>query len=283
MGLPVIFTESLPVCSCEGDLIDSMLPHFMVEKTEQLPSMLQDMGLCQLSGNGKGLDAIRFYHIERDNTQIYLFSNEAVNSTFDGEIIIKNATECLIYEPWDNKLYKAKLNDNKLRLRIENGNTLFVITGCDIPDNTPYFKYEMERKSLPLLFDISVMDEGEREYRLIAKNSECFDISAPNRLPYFSGSILYESTFKADTDFTVLDLGQVGEIAEVYLNDKYIGLRINAPYKFDLKDALVNGENKLKIIVKSNLAHRRRDDLSRFIQIPPSGILGDISLCRYEK
>jgi hypothetical protein len=70
------------------------------------------------------------------------------------------------------------------------------------------------------------MNEGEREYRLIAKNSECFDISAPNRLPYFSGSILYESTFKADTDFTVLDLGQVGEIAEVYLNDKYIGLQI---------------------------------------------------------
>ena len=283
MGLPVIFTESLPVCSCEGDLIDSMLPHFMVEKTDMLPGLLRKMELCQLSGSGKGLDAIRFYHIERDFKQIYLFSNEAISSTFDGEIIIKNATECLIYEPWEGKLYKAKLNDNKLRLRIENGNTLFVITGCDIPDNTPYFKYERERKSLPLLFDISVMEEGEREYRLIAKNSECFDISAPNRLPYFSGSILYESTFKADTDFTVLDLGQVGEIAQVYLNDKYIGLRINAPYKFDLKDALIKGENKLKIIVKSNLAHRRRDDLSRFIQIPPSGIIGDISLCRYEK
>ena len=87
----------------------------------------------------------------------------------------------------------------------------------------------------------------------------------------------------ADSDFTVLDLGQVGEVAQVYVNDKLVGTRINAPYKFSLKDALCQGENKLKIIVKSNLAHRRRDDLSFYMQIPPTGIIGDISLCKYAK
>jgi hypothetical protein len=33
--------------------------------------------------------------------------------------------------------------------------------------------------------------------------------------------------------------------------------------------------------VTANLAHRRRDGLSSFIQIPPTGILGEIALCRY--
>jgi hypothetical protein len=50
-----------------------------------------------------------------------------------------------------------------------------------------------------------------------------------------------------------------------------------------MKDALKDGENILEVIVTSNLAHKRRDDLSRFLQIPPSGIIGDISLCKYEK
>ena len=44
-----------------------------------------------------------------------------------------------------------------------------------------------------------------------------------------------------------------------------------------------DGENVLEVIVTSNLAHKRRDDLSCFLQIPPSGIMGDVSLCRYEK
>ncbi len=283
MGLPVIFTEAFPVGSAEGDNISDIISSFMVSKTSLLPSLLRNMELCQLSITGKMLDSLRFYHIERENTDIYLFSNENINSTFDGEIMLKGAKECLIYEPWDNKLYRASLDSNKLTLRLENGNMLFVILGCDIPSHIPYFEYEVERKLLPLRFDISIMDEGETEYRSLAKNSECFDISAPDRLPYFSGSICYETTFAGDMDFTVLDLGQVGEVAEAWLNDKYLGLRINAPYKFSLRDALCDGENKLKIIVKSNLAHLRRDDLSFYMQIPPSGIIGDISLCKYSK
>ena len=54
------------------------------------------------------------------------------------------------------------------------------------------------------------------------------------------------------------------------------------PYKFDLSDALCDGENGLRIPVRSNLAHHRRDDLSKDLQIPPTGIVGDTALCRYE-
>lgn len=72
-------------------------------------------------------------------------------------------------------------------------------------------------------------------------------------------------------------------MAQAWLNGAFLGTRINAPYKFSMKDALRDGENVLEVIVTSNLAHKRRDDLSCFLQIPPSGIMGDVSLCRYEK
>jgi hypothetical protein len=50
-----------------------------------------------------------------------------------------------------------------------------------------------------------------------------------------------------------------------------------------MTSALKQGENELTVVVTSNLAHRRRDWFSTYMQIPPSGIIGEISLCKYEK
>jgi hypothetical protein len=238
------------------------------------------MGLCHLSGEGENLKNLRFYHVNRDNKDIYLFSNEAINDTVDAYIDFEQKGKCLIYEPWENRYYQSEATNGRLHLKIENGNMIFVIFGDEIPENTPFFTCESERENLKLLFDISVMGEDEKEFTSIAKRSECFDISAKYK-PDFSGNILYEATFLSKRDFNVIDLGQVGEVCEVYLNDEYIGARINAPYKFNLKNALCNGENRLKVIVKNNLAHKRRDSFSSYLQIPPSGIIGDISLCKY--
>ncbi|MBR7110441.1 MAG: hypothetical protein IKC83_01060, partial [Clostridia bacterium] len=55
-----------------------------------------------------------------------------------------------------------------------------------------------------------------------------------------------------------------------------------APYKFSMKDALKNGENHLEIEVTGNLGHYRRDMLSSFIQIPPTGIVDKIFVCLYK-
>ena len=75
----------------------------------------------------------------------------------------------------------------------------------------------------------------------------------------------------------------MGETAEVWLGGAYLGARINAPYKFNLRDALHEGENKLQILVRSNLAHRRRAAFSKYLQIPPTGVIGEIALCRYRE
>ena len=280
-GLPVIFTDDLPEASAEGRDISHLLPSLKSVPTERLCQELRANGLCHIDGEGEGVNSLRFYHVSRDGRDIYLFSNE--DRELNCEITLLQTGECLIYEPWDNKCYRGEAIDGKLRLSLENGNMLFVIFGAQIPNNIPCVAYEKERIELPLRFDISVMDEGEEQYRTIAESSECFDISSPEREPYFSGSILYEASFQFVDGFTVIDLGQVGEVAEAWLNGEYLGARINAPYKFDMASALRDGENRLRVVVKTNLAHRRRDGLSSYMQIPPSGIMGEISLCRYSE
>ena len=93
----------------------------------------------------------------------------------------------------------------------------------------------------------------------------------------------YESTFDSVEGYDVIDLGQVGETAEVWLNGVYLGERINAPYKFSMAKALKSGENRLRVVVRNNLAHHNHDWLSSFMQIPPTGLLGPICLCKYGK
>lgn len=284
-GAPVIFVDSLPVKSAEGNDIASLLPCLEAIPSTRLPSILRERGLAHISGSGEGINNLRFYHTVRESKDIYLFSNENISGDINAKINIGKNGPCLIYDPWDNKCYKSEAKDGNLSLHLEKGNMLFVIFGEDIPQNTPHLTQEVQRKIFPLTFNISIKDENEESYRQIAEGSPLFDITAPDKYPEFSGSIRYTAKFNFSSEmlsYTVLDLGQVGEVAEVYLNGVSLGTRINAPYKFSMEKSLQNGENKLEIIVTNNLGHRRRDFLSTFIQIPPSGIIGDISICKYE-
>lgn len=282
-GLPIIFENSLPKKSAENIDISKLLPSFEAISFENIPKSLRSKGLSHLSACGNGIENLRFYHVKREHKDIYLFSNDDTMSTVNAEIKFEQDGDCLIYDPWGNKLYQAKAQSSELDLQIEKGNMLFVIFGEEIPNGTPCFTKEAERKTLPLLFDIEIKEEGENEYRKIAEKSQPFDISAPDKFPSFSGYIRYTATFDSVKDFTVIDLGEVGEVGEVYINGVNLGTRINAPYKFSMSGSLKEKDNEIEIIVTSNLGHRRRDFLSTFIQIPPTGIVDNISLCRYSK
>lgn len=282
-GLPVIFTDSLPLRSAEGKDIADLLPCFQAVPNEALAAYLREHGLCHLSGEGRGLSHLRFYHASRGKEELYVFSNEDLYGHVDAVLTLPQSGECLIYEPFDNRCYRGLAKDGRLHLKLERGNLLIILFDQKPHNGIEAFRHEAERRPLAALFDIAVRNEGDRAFSPLATASPLFDISAPDRLPRFSGEIRYTARFTAQSGFTVLDLGQVGETAEVWLNGQYLGARINAPYKFSLRDALCEGENQLEILVRSNLGHRRRDHLSRFIQIPPSGILGDVCLCRYEE
>lgn len=282
-GLPVIFTESLPVRAAEGRGAFDFAACFEAIPTGELAKTLRERGLHHISGTSDGLRYLRFYHASRDGQQVYAFLNEDIHHEVDAVLQLPECGECLIYDPWDNRCYRSAAPEGKLKLQLEKENLLFVIFGSEIPAGTPAFSVEAERKPLELAFDIFCKDEGEEAFRLLAEKAAPFDITAPERDPEFSGELLYKAKFRAEEGDSVLDLGFVGETAEVKVNGVPVGVRINAPYKFDLTPALQAGENELEILVRSNPGHRRHTDgLCCFSHIPPTGILGPVALCRYE-
>lgn len=281
-GLPVIFTDSLPKKCAEGGNIGDLVGSLNTTPTGELAEYLRGKGLCHVQGEGEGLSHLSFYHITRNNKEIYLFSNEAIREDVNAYISLPQKGECIAYDPWENRCYRTVTKEKGLELHLEKGNMMLFVFGDEIPKELPLLCHEVARKSLPLKFDIFVRDESQKEFCPLVSTSQLFDIATYEGMCRFSGELLYKTTLTAENGYTVLDLGEVGETAEVWLNGELVGTRINAPYKVDLSSALCKGENELEIIVKSNLAYRRRDGFSRFLQIPPIGIMGEVSLCRYE-
>lgn len=108
------------------------------------------------------------------------------------------------------------------------------------------------------------------------------NVAVPRKLPRFSGTIRYRCRFAAPQQApgarVVLDLGEVHETAEAWLNGRRLGVRICPPYRFDVRDALA-GENDLAIEVTNTLVHAHGDNgLDRAMPVDPSGLVGPVRL-----
>ena len=96
----------------------------------------------------------------------------------------------------------------------------------------------------------------------------------------FSGTFRYSAEFEWQEPATevVLDLGDVYEAAEVWVNGQATGVRICPPYSLPVGGLLRQGANTLAIEVTNTLVKQQRDFLSRYAQQEPSGLLGPVRL-----
>lgn len=115
---------------------------------------------------------------------------------------------------------------------------------------------------------------------------------------HYSGSITYTTEFEYSQDENasnlILDLGQVDDIAEVKLNGKQIGTVLSAPFEFEVTDALINGNNKLEVVVTNSWRNqlifdnkRAQDQKKTWTTNPPkphetqlesSGLIGPVTI-----
>lgn len=72
------------------------------------------------------------------------------------------------------------------------------------------------------------------------------------------------------------ELSDIGETAQLWVNDDYCGAVVERPYCFAFDGKLNKGENQLRIEVMSNMAYRERDKLSTYLPLPPIGLTGAV-------
>ncbi|MBQ6953217.1 MAG: hypothetical protein IJP81_04845 [Bacteroidales bacterium] len=118
---------------------------------------------------------------------------------------------------------------------------------------------------------------------------------------FFSGTATYRTSFRWNPDpgtaEAVLDLGRVCNMAHVYVNGKDLGLLWKEPYRMDISEALVEGDNTLEIKVTNSWGNQLIGDSALPMEeratrtswefyspddpLPTSGLLGPVRFLRY--
>ena len=123
-----------------------------------------------------------------------------------------------------------------------------------------------------------------------------FEKSADPDIRYFSGTAVYRKTFEFHGNGSgqyILDLGKVFNMAHVYLNGVDLGLAWKVPYRPDVSEALMDGDNRLEVRVINSWVNRLIGDeqpgaaRSTYIayrqywpedELLPSGLLGPVRI-----
>ncbi len=251
-------------------------------KSERLIETLYQAGIEKILPGNICDTELRIYHYTRNKTELYVFLNENRNQEWKGQVRVQ-AEQGIFYDPWKNQLHSARVKNNFLQLHLFPGELKVFLSDC--PEKItmqiyegPCVKWDLV-KPLILKYQISIWEDGK--FHLYRVDSSLINLGRPEYLPEYSGRIQYEAVFDLEDNWgwRWLNLGQVGETAELWLNGIYCGACISIPYCFFIGDILKKGENKLRIEVINNLAYKERDEFSKYFPLPPSGILGPVELC----
>lgn len=199
-----------------------------------------------------------------EDGKIYFLVNHT-SKTID-EFIPLNSEEksALILDPLNQNfgIAKTKISENKLqvKLQIKPGQSIILKTGNSF--DAPVWNYfeaagdAVVLKNWNLSFENGGPEFPEDQELSELKSWTEISETAAN----FSGTGIYETTFKnPDTavDSWKLDLGDVRESAQIWLNGDYVGRYWSVPFEVILTD-LKDDENKLTIKVTNLAANRLR-------------------------
>ena len=117
---------------------------------------------------------------------------------------------------------------------------------------------------------ISACAVDEEEWQSLGRTRELFNITGPDCLPRFSGTVRYETEIDLPEDAAGLSLDCSGAV-RVFVDDEELGVRVAPPYHFAFP-AGRQGKCRLRIEVTNAPVFRYRDALSFFVCIPPTGL-----------
>ncbi len=226
---------------------------------------------------------LRYSHYKRGKEDCYLLSNEDLNSV-SATLKLRGFAggEYLLWDAFENKTVRRFSPDGSIQLTVAPCNLLVLFTGTEALANADKLIWEPTEFSVELKprWKIELCKEEELpNYTPYKSTTDLKSITDADELPDFSGNMRYTTTVMLNAKQNkILDLGTVGQCATVYLNGKCVGTRLFAPYRFDISDAVCDGENVLEITVANTSVYEERDRFSRYMLIKPSGLLGPVKV-----
>lgn len=246
----------------------------------ELVDRLEEYRDLTVYGNAKYL---RYSHYTRGAEQCYILSNENVKET-SVTLRLRNFSggDYVLWDAFENQTVRRFSQDGSIQLTVVPNNLTVLFIGTEIAANRERLIWETygPKQTLFPVWKIELAKEKELpNYRPYLETTVLKSITAADMLPDFTGNMRYTATIPLDAEkHRILDLGTVGQCAEVRLNGIHVGTRLFAPYRFDISGAVQNGNNTLEIIVANTCVYEQRDLFSRYMLIKPSGLLGPVTV-----
>lgn len=208
-----------------------------------------------------GCDNLRVSHIVKEDEHFYVLTNEG-ESDIIGTVSIFADDEIMVLDPWNGTI--SPYEGQKLALNRRES----IILRAGQPKGRKEILFGTDADTCRKTVELN-------EWYADSKRITLGSWMQNSRLKDFCGTLVYDTEFDisiSDVSKVILDMGAVGEQAEVYLNGEYLGFKLWAPYTMDLTKNLSNGKNKLSVAVTNSLANKYTDKLQ------PSGLLSKVVL-----
>lgn len=292
-GLPVFFIDGLPRLSSEGSLFNDVFGHLAeiplieVVPLEKLVERLNKSGYYDVQVK-ESTPYLRSYHLKHPDMDVFMFFNEHPYHAVDTEIYLPVKGDVKFYDAFTNKLLEARcLNEGEgtlIKLSLAPSESIIAISGNALVG----LGAEKQKSKGHLCQTIegpwkvsTATSEQYPAFTTWRELNKLTDLSRSNQRPSFTGTFRYETELNwlSKSSYPIeIDLGDVFETAEVFINGISAGIRIAAPYQFDLSELLKEGDNVLAVEVTNTLVQETPDFFSRLGQLEPSGLLGPVQL-----
>lgn len=274
----IIFINGFPDDIIGGniDILNKLKAKTQIIKLNNLAEDLVEYCPVKLSNKQKHL---RLLKRKTGESNLYYFFNESAVNSVCCKVIMNTDKTIYQYDAMNNTILKNSSN-NCFELKLLPYESRVLIEG---DFNMRVDDFVISKDEIMFLngpFKLSVCAYNENKFKAIDDIVILEDMSAKEEFLDFSGTFCYETQFDfmKNNKRVFINLGQVYETAEVYINNNPVGVCISAPYALDITDFVNSGKNHLKIYVTNTLANACRDRFSADVLQDPSGLIGPIRL-----
>ncbi|MNC22706.1 Glycosyl hydrolases family 2, sugar binding domain [compost metagenome] len=292
-GLPLRFVGGLPVRTSEGRDVTRELsylanhPLVKVVTLEGLAHELRADGHYDIRA-GSYEPYLRSYHYLHEGLDVFMFFNEDPAQSIQTRIVLPIEEEVVGYDAFRNRLVQLQVDKENgksaVELSLQPYESIVLLSGADLADDA-VLPLKPVGEAVELHGDWTVFTSAALQYPCFqewGKLTALTNMSGQEYLPRFTGTFRYETEFEWNEASApvLLELGEVYETAEVWINGEPAGVRICPPYRFEICGPVKQGTNKVTVEVTNTLVKEQPDFLSAFSQQEPSGLMGPVRLTR---
>ncbi len=288
---PVIFIDNYPkgISNAAKEESELLLEKVRRGRTAAIAE-LHDT-LCSLFEPDVRLDQtfrnLTIYHYKSE-MDTYVMLNEDPSETFTGTVTVKARGEAAAYDAWENCLRpvsaQACESGTEIEIELKPLEMLIVVFSPEAFNNVkPALKPQGMAK---VLTDFTVSRAAALAYPSFSGEEKIDMLSSmAAKYPDFSGYFCY-TTHAAipESRQTILEIGDVYDSAEVFVNGISAGCKVAQPYLYDITDLISAGENEIKIEAATTLERKVRSMgvdiycMGAKAPLSPTGIIGNVTI-----